>query len=182
MTNIVSAIFDDRSQAEQAVSELRTAGVPDQSISIIAQHEGSTTATASDGGGQIDADADNKGSGLGKGIGVGAGVGALFGLAALAIPGVGPFITAGALASTLGATGASVAAGAVVGGTAGGLSGALMNYGVSEEDSRYYEERVAKGGVFVSVDTSKADIEPSEAEDILFDHGGHNASRARATA
>lgn len=182
MTQIVSAIFDDRSEAEQAVSELRSAGIPDKSISIIAQHEGSTEATMSDGGGHIDADADNKGSGLGKGIGVGAGVGALFGLAALAIPGVGPFITAGALASTLGATGASVAAGAVVGGTAGGLSGALMNYGVSEEDSRYYEERVSKGGVFVSIDTAEAGIESSQAEEILYSHGGHNATRARANA
>lgn len=180
MTQIVSAIFDDRSEAEQAVSELRSAGIPDKAISIVAQHEGSTTATASDGGGRIDDDADTKGSGIGKGIGVGAGVGALFGLAALAIPGVGPFITAGALASTLGATGGTIAAGAIVGGTAGGLSGALMKYGVSEEDSRYYEERIGKGGVFVSVDAAEAEIEPSEAEEILFSHGGHSASRSRA--
>jgi hypothetical protein len=182
MTQIVSAIFDNRSEAEKAVSELRSSGVPDRAISIIAQHEGSTTATTSDGGGQIDDDADNKGSGIGKGVGVGAGVGALFGLAALAIPGVGPFITAGALASALGATGGSIAAGAIVGGTAGGLSGALMNYGVSEQDSHYYEERIGQGGVFVSVETGEAEIEQSEAEEILFSHGGHNASRARASA
>ena len=182
MTQIVSAIFDDRSEAEQAVTELRSAGVPDNAISIIAQHEGSTTATTRDGAGQIDDAADNKGSGIGKGIGVGASVGAVFGLAALAIPGVGPFITAGALASTLGATGASVAAGAVVGGTAGGLSGALTNYGVSEEDSRYYEERIGKGGVFVSVDSAEATIEPSQVSEILHSHGGHNASRAGVEA
>lgn len=182
MTQIVSAIFDDRSQAERAVSQLRSAGIPDKAISIIAQHEGSNTPTTSDGGGQINDDADNKGSGIGKGVGIGAGVGALFGLAALAIPGVGPFITAGALASTLGATGGSIAAGAIVGGTAGGLSGALMNYGVSEEDSHYYEERIGKGGMFVSVDTAEAGVEPSQASEILFSNGGHSASRARASS
>lgn len=177
---IVSAIFDSRSEAEQAVTELRSAGVPQDAISIIAQHEGTTR--TSDGGGHIDHDSDNTGSGIGKGVGVGAGVGALFGLAALAIPAVGPFIAAGALASTLGASGGAIAAGAIVGGTAGGLSGALMNYGVSEEDSRYYEERVSKGGVFVSVDADAAGIDPSKASDILFSRGGHNASRAEATA
>ncbi len=182
MTQIVSAIFDDRSEAEQAVSELRSSGVPDNAISIIAQHEGSSTATTSDGGGRVDDDADTKGSGIGKGIGVGAGVGALFGIAALAIPGIGPFITAGALASTLGATGGSIAAGAIVGGTAGGLSGALMNYGVSKEDSHYYEERIGKGGVFVSVDVAQAGFERSEAERILYSHGGHTSSRAPASA
>lgn len=182
MSQIVSAIFDNRSEAEKAISELRSAGVTDKAISIIAQHEGSKTTTTRDGTGRIDDERDNKGSGIGKGIEVGAGVGALFGLAALVIPGIGPFIAAGALASTLGATGGTIAAGAIVGGAAGGLSGALMNYGVSEDDSSYYEERIEKGGVFVSVATAEAGVEMSRVEEILFTNGGQSASRAQAKA
>lgn len=179
---VVSAVFDNRSEAERAVSELRGAGVRESAISIIARHEGENR--VNDGGGNIvdDGDGDGAGSGLVKGLTVGAGVGALFGIAALAIPGVGPFIAAGALAETLGATGGAVAAGAIVGGTAGGLSGALANYGVSEEDSRYYEDRLNGGGVFVSVDTENAGIGPEAASDILYRSGGHSASRARAAA
>jgi len=179
--NIISAVFDSRAGAERAVSDLRAAGVSESAVSIIAKRDGDN-ATATDGAGKVRDDGDGTGSGVVKGLGIGAGVGALFGLAALAIPGVGPFIAAGALAQTFGAAGGAVAAGAIVGGTAGGLSGALMNYGVSEEDSLYYEERIGSGGVFVSVDTSDASIDSDEAWDILARAGGHSASRQPARA
>ena len=179
--NIISAVFDSRAEAERAVSDLRAAGVRESALSIIAQRDGDT-ATATDGAGTVRDDGDGTGSGMAKGLGIGAGVGALFGLAALAIPGVGPFIAAGALAQTFGAAGGAVAAGAIVGGTAGGLSGALMNYGVSEEDSLYYEERIGSGGVFVSVDTSEASIDSEKAWDLLARAGGHSASRQPARA
>jgi hypothetical protein len=178
--NIISAVFDSRAGAERAVSDLRAAGVSESAVSIIAQRDGDN-ATATDGAGTV-RDDGGTGSGMAKGLGIGAGVGALFGLAALAIPGVGPFIAAGALAQAFGAAGGAVAAGAIVGGTAGGLSGALMNYGVSEEDSRYYEERIGNGGVFVSVDTSSASIDSEKAWDILARAGGHSASRQPARA
>ena len=174
---IVSAIFDSRSEAERAVTELRAAGVNEAAISIVAQHEGEgseSVATADSG--------EDATSGATKGLAVGAGVGALFGLAALAIPGVGPFIAAGALANALGATGGALAAGAIVGGTAGGISGALTNYGVSEEDSRYYEDRLDGEAVIVTVDTEQAGLSAERASDLLFDAGGHNASRERTAA
>lgn len=179
--NIISAVFDSRAGAERAISDLRAAGVSESAVSIIAKRDGDN-ATTTDGAGTVRDDGDGTGSGVAKGLGIGAGVGALFGLAALAIPGVGPFIAAGALAQTFGAAGGAVAAGAIVGGTAGGLSGALMNYGVSEEDSRYYEERIGSGGVFVSVDTSDASIDSDKAWDILARAGGHSASRQPARA
>jgi hypothetical protein len=93
--NIVSAVFDSHSEAERAVSELRSAGVRDSALSVIARHDGKTR--TSDGGGTTHDD-DGKGSGLVKGLIGGAGVGALLGIAALAIPGVGPLAAAGAIA------------------------------------------------------------------------------------
>jgi hypothetical protein len=176
-SSMISSVFDSRADAERAVSELRSAGVSESAISIVAQrdNDGATTTT-------VAGETVHDGHGVATGLGVGAGVGALFGLAALAIPGVGPFIAAGALANAFGAAGGAIAAGAIVGGTAGGLTNALTSHGVSVEDATYYEDRVSQGGVFVSVDTAAAGIDPARAEDILYSAGGHTASRQRSAA
>src|SRR4051812_43347646 len=95
-SSIVSTVFDSRADAERAVAQLRSAGVSESAISIVAQNDGAATTTTA---GTV----EHHGDGVATGLGVGAGVGALFGLAALAIPGVGPFIAAGALANAFGA-------------------------------------------------------------------------------
>lgn len=168
--NIISAVFDNHDEAERAVGELRSAGVSDRAISIVAQRDGERTAT--DGSGE-EATKDIVGK-----TAAGAGVGALLGIAALAIPGVGPLVAAGAIAES--AVGGAALTGTAVGAAAGGLSGILTDHGVSEEDARYYEERINRGGIFVSVDPDKADVAPDRLDDILHRHGGHSASRVRA--
>ena len=175
---IVSAVFDSRAEAERAVSGLRAAGVRDNAISLVAQQEGGTT-TTTDGAGRDD---DDRGDAVRTGLGVGMGAGALLGFGALLIPGVGPFIAAGALAETLGVAGGAIATGALVGTAAGGLAGALKEHGVSDEDSLYYEERITNGGTFVSVRTADAGIGEEMARDILARAGGHSATRARTAA
>ena len=72
--------------------------------------------------------------------------------------------------------------GTVAGALAGGVTSLLTKHGVSDEDAGYYEERINSGGVFLSVDASAAGISPDEARDILYRHGGHNASRARTAS
>jgi hypothetical protein len=174
--NIVSAIFDSHSDAENAVRELRQAGVRDSALSVIATRD-------SGGGDYGDADTTEvkeKGEGLIKGALAGGGVGALLGIAALAIPGVGPLAAAGAIAASVVPEAAAIGAG--VGALAGGLTGLLTKHGVSEEDASYYEGRINDGGVFVSVDTSDLSIEREAAQNILYRFNGHNASRARTTA
>jgi hypothetical protein len=172
---IVSAVFDTRAEAERAITELRSAGIRDNAVSIVAQHEGHS-------GHDGDHDRDHDGDKLRTGLGVGMGAGALLGFGSLLIPGVGPFIAAGALAETLGVTGGAIAAGAVAGTAVGGLAGALKEHGVSDEDSSYYEDRINKGGVFVSVDTRSAGVDDDVAREILYRSGGHSASRARTAA
>jgi hypothetical protein len=177
--NLVSAVFDSHSEAERAIAELRSAGVRDSALSILHREDGRTT--TSDGGGNRTGDDDggNK-SGLVKGLIGGGAVGAALGVAALAIPGVGPLAAAGAIAASAIPEGAAI--GAAVGAAGGGLSGYLSKHGVSDDDARYYEERIGSGGVFVSVDTSDAGIDSERAREILYNSGGHSASRARATA
>src|SRR4029450_12785987 len=91
-----------------------------------------------------------------KGALAGAGIGALLGVAALAIPGVGPLAAAGAIASS--AIPGAAAIGAGGGGVAGGLTGFLKDHGVSDDDAAYYESRINEGGIFVSADTIEGGI------------------------
>ncbi len=170
--NLVSAVFDSHAEAERAVADLRQAGVTDHAISVIARHgEGTDERSAENGGAQ---------EFVGK-VAAGAGIGTLLGIAALAIPGVGPLAAAGAIASA--AVPGVAVTGAALGGAAGGLEKVMTDHGVSDEDAAYYGDRVTGGGVFVSVDTRAAGIDRETAADLLYRAGGHNSARARlATA
>lgn len=169
----VSAVFDTRSEAEHAVSELRSAGIDDGAISLITQRDGKHSAT--NGAGE-DNDLDGNQGFLGKAA-LGAGVGTALGVAALAIPGVGPLVAAGAIASA--AIPAAAVTGAAVGLAAGSLASVFADRGVDDLDAEYYQSHIGKGGIFVSVDTSSAPVETMAAQEILYRAGGHSGSRTR---
>jgi hypothetical protein len=169
---VVSAVFDSHAEAERAVTQLRTAGVRDSDLSIIAQHGGKTTTTSGDG--EI---TDEHHRNVLRGILGGGALGAGLGIAALAIPGVGPLAAAGAIAAS--AMPEAAALGALVGATAGTLNEVLTKHGVSDEDASYYSDRIKSGGVFVSVDTSASGVSGAEAQNILYRSGGHSSSQAR---
>ena len=115
-----------------------------------------------------------------KGALGGAVLGGIVGVAALAIPGVGPLAAAGAIAS--GAIPGAAAIGAGVGAAAGGLTGLLTGHGVSDEDAKYYEGRIRDGGIFLSVEGDESGRSLEEAREILYRNGGHNAGRQRTEA
>jgi hypothetical protein len=171
--NLVSAVFDNHSEAERAVSELRRLGVADSSLSVIAQHEGRTTTTSGDG----EVTDDGHRSVL-RGILGGGALGAGLGVAALAIPGVGPLAAAGAIAAS--AVPEAMAIGAAAGAVGGTLNEVLTKHGVSKEDAHYYGERIKSGGVFVSVDTGAGNVSAAEAQEVLYSCGGHSSTRARS--
>jgi hypothetical protein len=75
----------------------------------------------------------------------------------IAIPGIGPLVAAGVLATTL--------AGAAAGGVVGGLLGALTNAGVSEEDAHVYAEGVRRGDTLVTVQVDET--RAAQAKSIL---------------
>ena len=161
----VSAVFDTRDEAERALTELRSAGIPDSAISIIGRGESGD-----------DDDGVNK-SGAVKGALGGAAVGTILGIAALAIPGVGPLAAAGAIAAS--AVPEAAAIGAAAGATAGGLGGLLSKHGVSDDDARYYEQRLNDGGIFLAVHADTGNVPLETAREILFRNGGHSASQPR---
>jgi len=167
-----SAIFDSHAEAERAVSELRSAGVDDVNLSVIAHHGGTTTTSSGDG--EI---TDEHHRNVLRGILGGGALGAGIGIAALAIPGVGPLAAAGAIAAS--AAPEALAIGAGIGALSGTLNEALTKHGVEKEDADYYGSRLKDGGVVVTV--SDSSIDPSMAREVLYRNGGHNASQARST-
>ncbi|QAU45846.1 hypothetical protein [Bradyrhizobium guangzhouense] len=146
MTTTISRLYDRYSDAEQAVTRLESAGVPHSDISIVANNSDNWYGSRS---GKVDRDrdgVDDRAEGAGTGAGIGAGVGGaaglLAGLGLLAIPGLGPVVAAGWLAST--------AVGAAAGAATGGIVGALTEAGVSREDASRYAEGVRRGGTLVT--------------------------------
>lgn len=168
-SNSLSAVFDTQSEAEHAVTQLRAAGVSHSAISLVSQQDGKHRSTDGDGH-------DTSGDFLGKAA-LGAGVGTALGIAALAIPGVGPLVAAGAIAAT--AIPAAAVTGAAAGLAAGSLASVFSDRGIGEADAGYYEQRMGDGGVLVTVDGSDAGSQSVNVQDILYRSGGHSSGRSK---
>lgn len=173
MAHAISRLFDDHQRAAEAVRQLETAGVPHADISLIANNVEGRHLSEGRRDGVADGDnetAEGAATGATTGGLLGGGAGLLAGLGMLAIPGLGPVVAAGWLAST--AAGAVI--GAVAGGATGGLLGALKDAGHSDEDAHVYAEGVRRGGTLVSVRPSN-DADAQTAERILNGVGGVDA-------
>ncbi|MDB5469444.1 MAG: hypothetical protein JWR84_1004 [Caulobacter sp.] len=190
MSRTITRLFDTHVQAVSAVENLERSGVDHDRISIVSSnadnwHDGARpfaagSANTYTGGPLGDANhdgendvADGAGKGAARGGVIGGAGGLLAGLGMLAIPGLGPVVAAGWLAST--AVGAVV--GAVAGGAAGGLLGALKEAGHSDEEANVYAEGVRRGGTLVSV---KADDEDAGRIESLLNGGVDAATRGDA--
>ncbi|OYW29618.1 MAG: hypothetical protein B7Z44_04110 [Caulobacter sp. 12-67-6] len=176
MSKTITRLFDDRAQALSAVEDLERAGVHHDHISLVSNnsdnwHDGKAGPLGdANGDGENDV-ADGAGKGATTGGLIGGGAGMLAGLGMLAIPGLGPVVAAGWLAST--AVGALV--GAAAGGAAGGLLGALKEAGHTDEEANVYSEGVRRGGTLVSVKTDED--RAVEIQQILDGRRGVDAIR-----
>jgi hypothetical protein len=153
--------FATRGDAEQALHELQQSGFTMNNVSIIAQDANRQPDIAGvdvqkDVGNQAD---EGAATGALTGGAVGGLAGLLVGLGALAIPGVGPIILAGEVATTL----ATTLAGGAIGAAAGGLVGGLIGLGVPEHRARAYNDRVSRGEYLVIVDGTEPEIARAEA-------------------
>jgi uncharacterized protein (TIGR02271 family) len=157
----VVGLFRKTLAAERAIRDLKNAGYTDQQIGVLMRDKDEARRVAEQTGtkaGEAAAAGAITGGALGGLVGVLAGIGALV------IPGIGPIVAGGALASTL--------AGAGIGAAAGGLLGALVGLGIPEEEARYYELGLEEGGILVSVD---AGPRVEEARDVLVRAGAEFA-------
>lgn len=152
----VVGMFRDRSDAEAAINALKRNGFSENQLSVAmrdpdeARRLGEDTATEAGDGATVGA--------VSGGL-VGGTVGLLAGVGAIAIPGIGPAVAAGWLASTL--------VGAGVGAAAGGIIGGLVGMGIPEEDARRFDAAFREGGILVAVEGA---TRATEAAAILQSH------------
>jgi len=168
MAKNVVGLFDTMNDAEAAVRDLRDAGFNSSDISLVANNSDNrynldntsydSTATETEAG-------EGAGVGATGGAVLGGLAGLLVGLGALVIPGIGPVVAAGTLATALGST----ALGAGLGAAAGGLVGALVGAGIPEEDAHVYSEGIRRGGALVSVQVA-TDDDADRAANIMDSH------------
>jgi len=156
----VVGVFEDPEAARRAISALKDDGFDGDAISVLTPDRGDTRAMAEDTG-------THAGGGAATGAVAGGLLGGLggwlVGIGALAIPGVGPFIAAGAFATALG--------GAAVGAGVGAIAGALVGMGVPEEHAKYYEGEVRQGRTLVTV---RAGNRYDDAQQVLRDAGAYD--------
>jgi hypothetical protein len=148
MARTVTHLFDDYAQAKNAVNALERAGFASSEVSIVSRYRDDGT---------LADDASGAATGATVGALAGGGTGLLAAFRLIAIPGIGPLVAAGVLATTL--------AGAAGGTLVGGLVGALTDYGMDERDAHVYSEGVRRGGTLVTVKAD--DARSAEAERIL---------------
>jgi uncharacterized membrane protein len=157
--NIMTAIFRDRDNAENAYQELLKRNFSREQISVLMSEE--TRARYSGTNTEI---GNKAAQGTGYGAAVGGTVGAILGVIAavgtsIAIPGLG-LVIAGPIAAAL--------AGAGAGGAAGGLIGALIGWGIPEETVKRYESGLKEGGIVLGFQPRNI-AEADEVEKIWND-------------
>lgn len=165
--NTVVGVFDDRDDAQRAIEALKDAGFRPDDIGVTMRDRREAETLVEDTGTKAGAGAA---TGALAGGALGGVAGWLVGIGALAIPGVGPFIAAGPLAAAL--------TGAAIGAAGGGLLGALTGMGVPEDEARWYEGEVHRGGTLVTV---RADGRYEEARRIVREYGGREAGSDATT-
>lgn len=162
MTQTVIGTFDDLKNAHRAVDDLIQSGFSQGDISLISNREGGAPGAAGDvpNIGPLE-ETGGSGRDAAPGAAIGGLAGFIAGIAALAIPGIGPIIAAGPLATAI--------MGATVGAAAGGLITGFTNVGMSKEEAEMYSEHVRRGGSVVAVNTN--DTRAQQAADILNQDG-----------
>ncbi len=161
----VVGLFHNQADAERAIQRLKEEGFSDNQIGV-AIKDRQQQQELIEGTGTQAAEGATTGA-IGGGV-LGGVIGLLAGVGALAIPGVGPIIAGGTLASTL--------AGAGIGAAAGGLLGALVGMGVPQEDAEHFDKGFRAGGTLVTVN---AGTRTEEARDILYENGADLGSMGR---
>jgi uncharacterized protein (TIGR02271 family) len=159
-----TGLFYSRDEAEAAIRDLKNHGFNMDRVSVIAKDGNNIAGTESTENIGNKAD-EGAATGALTGGALGGITGLLVGLGALAIPGIGPILLAGATATTL----ATTLAGAGIGAAAGGLVGGLVGLGIPEERAKLYSDRVASGSFLVMVEGREDEMD--SVVDIMRRHG-----------
>jgi hypothetical protein len=168
---VIVGLFLDRCDAQRAVNELRRSNFREDQVGVVSRSAAGIPPAEVP---AADAATHSKiVEGTALGAASGAGLGALWalGIAAGALPALGPVIAGGLLMSVLASAGATAAVGTVV--------GALIGLGIPEEDAWYFEKEFNSGRTLVTV---RPEGRWAEAEAILRDYGALDLQSGAAGA
>lgn len=172
-TGMMTALFRDRDNAENAYQALLDRGYTRDDISVLMTEETRNNYYGEDYTADEETELGNKAAeGTGIGAGIGGTVGAIIGAIAaigtsVVIPGLG-LIVAGPLAAAL--------TGAGAGGITGGLIGALVGSGIPEETAKHYETGLNEGGIVLGFRPRTAE-EADEVAEVWNNYNGEMVYR-----
>jgi len=147
--------FSNYRDTELALMELQSTGFPMNKVSVVGENlDSNEVAGASAGKGTDEKVGGGAKAGATAGVVTGGLIGLLGSIGALAIPGVGPVMAGGAIATLL----ADTVVGGAIGAAAGGLVGGLVGLGVPEEQAKVYKDRVSRGEYLVFVEGTDAEL------------------------
>ena len=179
LTQRAVGTFSNYQTTEAALLELKEQGFPMNLVSVVGhdlnRHVEATGAKTSERISDLDK-LRTQGNEAGElaqdgaiaGGSLGSLTGLLVGLGALAIPGIGPVMLAGAAATAV----ATVVSGGVIGAAAGSLVGGLVGLGIPADRAKVYTDSVARGDYLVMVEGSETDI--TTAHTIFAKHSIHD--------
>ena len=164
MKKAVFGIVKTENQAINIANQLQAAGFSPNDISVLFPDRTGTRDFAHE---QHTKAPEGAAAGAGTGAVLGGALGWMVGIGSLAIPGLGPFIAAGAIMAAL--------AGAGAGAAAGGLAGALIGMGIPELEAKQYEGKIKNGNILLSVHAEDGK-QVTRAKEILKNGGAEDIS------
>ncbi len=164
----VTAVFESRIEADEALSKLEALGVTNSQISVLAtddarsRHFAIQNTTKAEEGATVGATL----GGLAGAVGA-----ALISAGAIAIPGMN-LIVSGYLISAVAGLGAGAAT--------GGILGALVGLGFPEHEAKLYEEELQSGNILVAVNPTSSE-QRKRVKEILDDVQDDSKIRSRSS-
>jgi uncharacterized membrane protein len=156
-------------ETERALQRLQDAGIDMNRVTVIAPD---TDARTIDTDVEVESHGNKADEGATAGAVTGGALGSLtgllVGLGALAIPGIGPILLAGAGATAL----ATTLAGTAIGAAAGGIIGGLIGLGIPEDQAKIYNDHLKDGHYLILVTGAPGIID--KAETIVRSEGIHD--------
>lgn len=140
----VIGLFRTRQEAERCIDALLDSGFNRSQMSVVMHNPEETKRFERETGVKETHAAEGATSGAGAGAVLGGAAGLMAGLGLMTIPGIGPLLALGPIATAL--------AGAGVGGVTGGVVGALVGLGIPEEEAKNYATRIKEGNILLSVE------------------------------
>lgn len=162
---IVSAIFHDADEAEDAYEKALDHGYTKDEITVLMSEQARDEYYPSE---RIEVEEESKAL---EGTAVGGTVGATVGAIAAAVAAIGTVLAIPPLGLVVAGPLAAGLAGAGAGGITGGLVGAMVGAGMNEERAKIYKTAIEKGGLIMSVET-RSEEEARELAKDWDDAGG----------